>query len=549
MRVHDPEAHALRRGLGVLDLACAALLVVMVLWYSFRFVSFSHYPEEDAAMLLRYSEHVAQGQGVVWNVGEKPVDGATDFLFMIVVGCLIRAGFSVTHAAQETALVCHTLTVLGIFLGTRALSGGRRAAAAVSAAYLAVGPGLRYAAASYGTPLTALLALATWLVAMRVEVSPPQGAQDWARLLGACTALLGMARPEGALLGLFCFATVVLLRDRGDRNDVLKAFCSTFVPLGLVCFTWHWSYFGDPLPNPFYRKAGGAPHWHALARAFLNIASLGGVFLAVLAAGPLFRRTRRASLVALVPVAAFGAIWVLVSDETNYFMRFRYPVLPLILVSAVPVGENLAEGVLRRLRGRGRVLRATLAAAVVSVALGVVAVQERHSARIEPRRIGLYDVALRLRPLSSRSYALATTEAGLLPLYSRWRAIDAWGLNDSWIAHHGGITEQYLDRYRPEVIMFHAYFTADGVEESSDIRERGLGPSWSAMVETLKRYAEQRGYVQAAVFARSTDAHYYYVRPDFPESEKVIGAIRATRYRWDGELLQPGPTPPGRGPG
>ncbi|PYQ13073.1 MAG: hypothetical protein DMF80_16230 [Acidobacteria bacterium] len=549
MRVHDPEAHALRRGLGVLDLACAALLVVMVLWYSFRFVSFSHYPEEDAAMLLRYSEHVAQGQGVVWNVGEKPVDGATDFLFMIVVGCLIRAGFSVTHAAQETALVCHTLTVLGIFLGTRALSGGRRAAAAVSAAYLAVGPGLRYAAASYGTPLTALLALATWLVAMRVEVSPPQGAQDWARLLGACTALLGMARPEGALLGLFCFATVVLLRDRGERNDVLKAFCSTFVPLGLVCFTWHWSCFGDPLPNPFYRKAGGAPHWYALARAFLNIASLGGVFLAVLAAGPLFRRTRRASLVALVPVAAFGAIWVLVSDETNYFMRFRYPVLPLILVSAVPVGENLAEGVLRRLRGRGRVLRATLAAAVVSVALGVVAVQERHSARIEPRRIGLYDVALRLRPLSSRSYALATTEAGLLPLYSRWRAIDAWGLNDSWIAHHGGITEQYLDRYRPEVIMFHAYFTADGVEESSDTRERGLGPSWSAMVETLKRYAEQRGYVQAAVFARSTDAHYYYVRPDFPESEKVIGAIRATRYRWDGELLRPGPTPPGRGPG
>ena len=45
-----------------------------------------------------------------------------------------------------------------------------------SAAYLAVGPGLRYAAASYGTPLTAPLALATWLVAMRVEVSPPQGA-------------------------------------------------------------------------------------------------------------------------------------------------------------------------------------------------------------------------------------------------------------------------------------------------------------------------------------------------------------------------------------
>jgi hypothetical protein len=42
-------------------------------------------PKEDALMLLRYSEHLAQGFGITWNVGEKPVEGATDFLYMVMV--------------------------------------------------------------------------------------------------------------------------------------------------------------------------------------------------------------------------------------------------------------------------------------------------------------------------------------------------------------------------------------------------------------------------------------------------------------------------------
>ncbi|MFT6399365.1 MAG: hypothetical protein ACJAYU_004130, partial [Bradymonadia bacterium] len=29
-------------------------------------------PSEDAAMLMRYSEHLAAGHGIVWNPGEAP---------------------------------------------------------------------------------------------------------------------------------------------------------------------------------------------------------------------------------------------------------------------------------------------------------------------------------------------------------------------------------------------------------------------------------------------------------------------------------------------
>jgi hypothetical protein len=52
-----------------------------------------------------------------------------------------------------------------------------------------------------------------------------------------------------------------------------------------------------------------------------------------------------------------------------------------------------------------------------------------------------------------------TTEAGLLPYYSGWTAVDTWGLNDQFIAHNGGLTVEYLDQYKPHIIMFHDYYS------------------------------------------------------------------------------------------
>ncbi|MHC1783395.1 MAG: hypothetical protein AB9891_11700 [Anaerolineaceae bacterium] len=95
-------------------------------------------------------------------------------------------------------------------------------------------------------------------------------------------------------------------------------------------------------------------------------------------------------------------------------------------------------------------------------------------------------------------------------------------MNDSWIAHNGGIDAAYLDRYQPEVIMFHADFSP--IYPPSGTAEAG---SWHGMVLTLKNYAEAKGYELAAVFGVSPrDTHYYYVKPDFPDSQTITGMIR-----------------------
>jgi hypothetical protein len=113
----------------------------------------------------------------------------------------------------------------------------------------------------------------------------------------------------------------------------------------------------------------------------------------------------------------------------------------------------------------------------------------------------------------------------LLPLFSDWRSVDAWGLNDQWIAHHGSITEEYLDQNNPTAIAFHAR-----VDELSNTRNPD---PWSRMVQTLKAYASGHNYVLAAAFGMSpADLHYYYVKAGLPDTPEIIEKIRALDYSW-----------------
>jgi hypothetical protein len=200
-----------------------------------------------------------------------------------------------------------------------------------------------------------------------------------------------------------------------------------------------------------------------------------------------------------------------------------------VLVSATAVLVDLGP----RPSRPGASLRGAVA---IAAAAALCFWQHEEYRTIVPRRMGLYDAALMLRDYAPRGFALVTTEAGLLPLYSEWRAVDAWGLNDQWIAHHGAVTADYLDRYRPEVVAFHAYFSPGTPDSGDRIERRALGPRWYRMVMTLRSYAESRGYVRAAVYGRNPyDAHWFFVRTGFPQSEEIVARLRALDYWWDGE--------------
>ena len=56
-------------------------------------------PAEDAYILFRYAEHLADGHGIVFNIGGPRTEGATDFLWLLLVSGLTAAGLDVAVAA------------------------------------------------------------------------------------------------------------------------------------------------------------------------------------------------------------------------------------------------------------------------------------------------------------------------------------------------------------------------------------------------------------------------------------------------------------------
>ena len=145
------------------DWAACALLILITLAYAALFVDFKVPPFEDAAMLMRYADHLAHGAGIVWNIGEHPVDGATDFLFM----ASLRGADQDRHADRALG-ACHRICIAPDSRScwstwSIARSGMRAWSSHFSTAlYLAVGTGLSYVAAFFGTPFFALFATVTW---------------------------------------------------------------------------------------------------------------------------------------------------------------------------------------------------------------------------------------------------------------------------------------------------------------------------------------------------------------------------------------------------
>ena len=213
-------------------------------------------------------------------------------------------------------------------------------------------------------------------------------------------------------------------------------------------FLWHWSFFGHPLPLPYYQLASGSLHPTSLSASLLNTARLAGPFSLPFFLGLWNPKTERQAALMLLPVLGFALIWILVSSSMNYLARFQYPLLPIILMSWYPLVKDLGwDGEpVERVNGATQAVHRNASLGQFAMCLLVLAYAVHISGTADSYQNSNREVAKALKPFAD-GHLLATTEAGVLPLYSGWPTIDTWGLNDPWIAMHGGIDERYLDSH------------------------------------------------------------------------------------------------------
>ena len=467
-------------------------------------------------MLLRYSEHLAKGQGIVWNVGEAPVDGATDFLYMVMVAGLARLGLGVEFAARLLSLLAHSGTILLVFHIHLRRQNASILAASLSALVVAVGPGLNYCQAGFGTPVFAFAGLLTFSNFLRlIEDEPRKSLATGFAVAGILTALI---RPEGVVLVCGMLLSLLWYLRGTLRMQVLMRFGLIFCLPGLLYFGWHWYYFGYPLPNPFYVKGGGRLYLSSLKTSFIAVVEMGGFLLPLFAWAAWKKDPRRKTMLLGGPLVLFALVWVLMSGEMNYVFRFQYILMPLMWVAWQPIVEWMRPGF--RLQGKWLLLALPLAAIMIAFLGFQFAFQPRlHSD-------GRADLGKSLAKWNGSGYILATTEAGNLPLYSNWPTIDTWGLNDSHIAHTGHIETAYLEAHRPALVMIHDYW-------SPGTAKQRLAGRWAAMTDTITAFLQANDFALVACWGRNpTSTHFYYLQRDIPDFAAIKELIQGFDYHW-----------------
>jgi len=466
----------------------------------------------------------------VWNIGEAPVDGATDFLFMVIVAFFHKIGFNIELATRIPPILSHLAVIYLIY---HTLTKRQQAPIWIGllfSLYVGIGPGLAYIESYFGTPVFACAGLASWLLCLHMTFKKDAGRKE--HLAFSLTALtMGLIRPEGVLLAGLMLLSSIFYRGWAKSKASIITFISVFGTLGTAYFAWRWWYFSYPLPNPFYVKGGGSLHVMGLVFSILFVIRMAWPFLLIWLGSvveillqpaqqsqsflqkfhqhPLFKKL----VFYLIPVSGFTLIWILLSDEMNYFMRFQYVLLPIIAVSVYPLLPQKLPFV---------------KAALIIIAIFMLGWQ--HLSYGSKNRFfsdGRQILAKALSTYADEGYTLLTSEAGLLPFYSNWHAIDSWGLNDQFIAHEGLITEAYMEQADPELIMIHESMPQQGARPIESLSK------WTQMSQRVKAYAEHHSYELVATYGvKPNNVHHYYLKKDFEEREKIAQIIKEVDYPW-----------------
>ncbi len=435
---------------------------------------------DDAGITFAYARNLVAGHGLVSQPGLPPVEGFSNFLWLLTLVPALLAGLF--HPVIVPKLVSLALLAGSFILLDRALFAltASRAVSLVTLLLLAVcSPFVIWTVSGLENPLYAfLLCLLFWLIVRERE----GGAVPW--VAGAVAVGLALTRPEGILFaGLYPLLT--LTTGKGAWSRAFR-YAAVFALLLGGFLLFRWSYFGDLVPNTFYAKGGPnaqvylslltlQPMLTAKAfKLFESVAGPGNVLLpAALLAGTAFligRRRFEWKHGILLAFAYFGAVpFLLLPFDWMEEYRFGTPFFPFLYAYAVTLAASLGEMPFPD-PARRKLPALVAGLAAVGLSLGLFASRSAHFAAAPTvsfqevaEKFGLrYNRYADLLGLEQPSILLPDVGGTLWA--SRLRVYDLVGLTDRTIARtlekNPEAFYQYIfDEAKPTFIHLHHYWT------------------------------------------------------------------------------------------
>lgn len=211
---------------------------------------------EDSFITFRFAKNLANGDGLVWNIGEPPVEGYTNFLWVIISALALKLNLNILLFSQILGMLASLVAIIYTYKFSKKLLGIKGYYSIIPCLFLAFsGPFATWAASGMETNFFA----AFILMGVYYFISYWKFDSQKELLLGFVSLLFAtLTRPEGFLIFIILLGISPLLIWLFKKPiKIFILVLTVYIIPFLVYFFWRLNYFGFLLPNTFYAKTGG----------------------------------------------------------------------------------------------------------------------------------------------------------------------------------------------------------------------------------------------------------------------------------------------------
>jgi len=460
---------------------------------------------DDAFITFRYSRNLVEGNGLVFNIGER-VEGYTNFLWMVLMSIpiLLKTDPAVFSRVLGSILF---VALLFLFRVTQSRLGLTRCVLSwIPLFVLATSKNLLMAFRG-GLETGLFVLLVTWGVTRCLH-----GPSSVRRLFltGMILGMAALTRPEGILFCGVCLLAHVF-RDR-RQDGVHKSaisLASGFLLVFLPYFLWRVWYFGAVFPNTYYAKVShDLNHLEAgvsyLIRGLTTDEILSFVFLPFLV---LLKKPPKWFGTVLIIISSYLLYVVYVGGDYMEFFRFLMPIIPLATLVSFSGLIILLEQRLATISKNRQIVSVflwILLILVIQFPRGEWKKNLDNKARFMRENIA---AGKHFSSISQDNDLLCLETIGAIGYYSELNILDVHGLVDQHIARqpfHSGIKKigheksdwDYILSRKPTYI-----YASDYVRSLNEgVRKAGLSKEYRSRRELIEVEGEEK--IELAYFRR-----------------------------------------------
>ncbi len=438
------------------------ILIAIIALFSILFIYHAllvWFTQDDAYISYRYVKNFLNGDGLVFNPGER-VEGYTNFFLIILMIFFNLFGLDYILVSKIIGIA----SGIGIFI-LMALWISKiphyktPAILTIAALWLLVTNGVFALWAVSGLETLMFTALIFWGLYL---------ASNKNMLFVPIMAIATLTRPEGGLV--FILILLYYLLTRTCRRIEVGKYFMLYVLLLVPQLLFRLYYYHDILPNPFYAKTGWSMEYFVSGAQYVWLFLRHYGFYGILIFLPLvFYRFLPNRMRLLLSVIYGYIIYILfIGGDVLHGHRFFIPLLPLMYLlftyTICQLIDRLMPG--RRFYVSTILLVIFLTAGVLTFAVPQAWIQEIRYA--ESRLVAnMTEQAEVINQARKKDFTIACSTIGAFGYYSNARVIDMLGLTDKTIAKNPGTIAAiastwkernynipYLMKRNPDLILF-----------------------------------------------------------------------------------------------